>query len=98
MVFEDIDDVREWLKPLDYVAFWDAVTDWRIFTPADRDHCDGLIAKGHVDQELILTCLKTMARITLMQRLNLKPRIYDPPEAQFLLSVVRDFGTDGRLS
>lgn len=87
MVFEDIDDVREWLKPLDYVAFWDAVADWRIFMPGDRDHCDALITKGVVDQELILTCLKTMARITLMQRLNLKPRIYDPPEAQSLRSV-----------
>ena len=25
VIFEDIQDVEEWLEPLDYVAFWDAV-------------------------------------------------------------------------
>lgn len=48
VVFEDIQDVRDWLDPLDYIAFWEAVEPYRLVLQ-DRDHCDDLIASGAVE-------------------------------------------------
>lgn len=76
VVFRDIDDVKEWLSPLDYVAFWEAVEPYAIFLDEDREHCDGLIAKGDVSSDLILDCLKAMARDTIRDRFGLDHRRY----------------------
>lgn len=83
VIFEDIDDVAEWLKPFDYSAFWDAVAPYYLDLQ-DRDHCDGLIASGEVEQVLILRVLKMMARIELTEMFGLEWRIYEPPKAQYV--------------
>ncbi|WP_152612923.1 hypothetical protein [Tateyamaria sp. ANG-S1] len=74
VVFQDIQDVEEWLEPLDYIAFWEAVAPYGVFSIADRDHCDGLISGGTVVQDLILECIKAMARNSLRDGFGLKHR------------------------
>ncbi len=77
VVFEDLQDVEEWLAPLDYIGFWEAVEPYRLALQ-DRDHCDGLIASGKVPQDLVLCGLKALARMELRQAFDLKHRIYAP--------------------
>ena len=74
VLFDDIQDVREWLDPLDTIAFWEAVEPYPL-TLQDRDHCDALIASGTVDARLILDVLKGLARAELARSFNLKDRI-----------------------
>ncbi|MEL7444327.1 MAG: hypothetical protein AAGK02_00765 [Pseudomonadota bacterium] len=86
VIFEDISDVEDWLAPLDYVAFWEAVEPFEVFTDVDRDHCDALIAGGKVRQDAVLVGLKTMARVSLTIRFNLTDRIYEPVDRQYLMT------------
>ncbi|MEL6919839.1 MAG: hypothetical protein AAFO77_02285 [Pseudomonadota bacterium] len=74
VIFEDREDVRDWLKPMDYIAFWKAVAPYDL-TLQDRDHCDGLIASGTVEQDLVLSGLKSMAVQELSRKLGLKSRM-----------------------
>ena len=86
VVFEDIQDVEEWLEPLDYIAFWDAIAPYYL-TLQDRDHCDGLIASGKVGADLILSGLKGLAMMELRVAFGLKDRIYTPAVARYLTTV-----------
>ena len=78
--------MEDWLEPLSYIDLWDAIEPYRVFTEADRDHCDGLIAGGKVKQALILECIKAMAEDAITEKLGLKHRIIDPVNRQYLLS------------
>lgn len=84
VVFEDIQDIRDWLEPLNYGAFWDAVAFWNIYTGADRAHFDGLLASGVTDTDTVLNCLKAEVRLTLTERFGLEERCFEPPDAQYL--------------
>ncbi len=84
IVFEDIEDVQTWLDPLDYIAFWEAVAPWSLFADEDRAHCDDTIATGIAPQETVLACMKATARITLIERFGLGPRLYEPVDAQYV--------------
>lgn len=86
VIFEDISDVEDWLEPMDYVALWEAVEPFEVFTDADRDHCDALIAAGKVRQDAVLVGLKTMARVSLTIRFDLTDRIYEPVDRQYLMT------------
>lgn len=86
MIFQDIQDLEDWLRPLDYVQFWHAVEPYR-FSMQERDHCDELIAGGKVDPALILSGLKFMAVLELSASLNLKNRIREPVTAQYLTNI-----------
>lgn len=86
VIFEDIQDVEEWLTPLRYVAFWEAVAPYEIFPEGERERCDDLIASDEVGQALILECLKGMARIALTERFGLRHRVIEPVDAQYLSS------------
>jgi len=85
VVFEDVDDVRDWLAPMGYIAFWEAVAHYGLMLQ-DRDHCDELIASGKVDQALILDVLKSMARRELTARFSLKERVQLPPNHEVMLT------------
>ena len=87
VIFEDLTDVKEWLAPLEYVAFWEAVAPYNLFSIADRDHCDGLISGGKVPQATILTGLKYMACDGLRDRFGLRHRRYDTHILQGIQSV-----------
>lgn len=86
MIFQDIQDLEDWLRPLDYVQFWDVVAPYR-FSMQEREHCDGLIAGGKVDPALILSGLKFMAVMELSASLNLTDRIREPITAQYLTNI-----------
>ena len=85
VIFQDIEDVRDWLNPLDYIAFWEAVAPYDL-TLQDRDHCDGLIAGGKVEPGLVLNVLKGLALMEMRQKLSLPHRIPLPASAQYLTS------------
>ena len=87
VVFEDIEDVQDWLDPLGYAAFWSAVGPWAIFSDEDRDHCDSTVARGIAPEETVLACMKAIAQITLIERFGLGPRFYEPVDAQYLARV-----------
>lgn len=86
VVFQDIEDVEEWLEPLDYLAFWEAVAPYQLVLQ-DRDHCDGLIAGGIVDAKLVLDVLKILAAVELQTAFNLTCRVHEPVAAQYLRRV-----------
>ena len=77
VIFEDIQDVKEWLAPLDYLGFWQAVAPYNLALQ-DRDHCDDLIASGDVEPSLVLDVLKGLAEMELAEAFDLKWRVYHP--------------------
>lgn len=81
-VFRDIEEVEEWLDPLGYAAFWEAITPWDILSCADRAHCDATISNGIAPELTVLKCMKALVRLELTQRLGLSARLYELPEAQ----------------
>lgn len=86
VVFEDIQDVEEWLEPHDYIAFWEAIAPYRLGLD-DREFCDGLIAGGKMTQEKLLDTLKALTVMELSARHALKDRVTIPQSAQYLMSV-----------
>ena len=84
VVFEDIQDVEEWLAPCDYADFWTAVAPWAIFSGAERAHYDQVMADGEVNPDKVLHCLKDMAMMELRTRFGLKDRTHEPPDFQYL--------------
>lgn len=87
VVFEDIQDVEEWLADHDYAGFWEAIAPWAVFTEDEQAHYGQVMADGHIDPKTVLFCLKDMACMTLRTRLGLKDRSYAPTDAQYLQSV-----------
>lgn len=75
--FRYIDDVEEWLEPMDYSGFWFAIEPYDLVLQP-REHCDRQIASREVEQSLILECLKYMARLELMEKLGLESRLPTP--------------------
>lgn len=86
VAFEDIQDVEEWLEPLDYIAFWEAIAPFHLGLD-DREHWDGLIAGGIATTERLLDILKSMAVMELRVLFALKDRIAEPPVAKYIKSV-----------
>ncbi|MDA5556057.1 hypothetical protein [Shimia sp. MMG029] len=87
VVFEDIQDIRDWLDPLDFDAFWSAIEPWAIFEGGDRAHFDQVLSRGITDVDTVLICLKAEARVALTERFGLKERCYVPTDAQYLRKV-----------
>lgn len=86
VVFQDIQDVEEWLAPLDYIAFWEAIAPYRLGMD-DREHCDELIASGKIERDTLLCTRKFLARMELRIKFNLRHRIPDHPHMQYLWSI-----------
>ncbi len=87
VIFQDFEEVEEWLEPLDYIAFWEAVAPYRIFSIAERDHCDALITGGKAKQATILKGLKYMACDVLADTLRLQHRRHETINIQATKSV-----------
>lgn len=79
VIFQDIQEVEEWLSPMSYLELWQAVAPYPVFTDEDRAHCDGLISSGKVHEHLILKVLKGMARNALRDGLGLDHRRHHIP-------------------
>ncbi len=73
MTFCFIDDIEDWLEPLDYDAFWEEVADYGLDLPK-RSHCDAQIAAGLVPKTMVLRVLKVMVRVELGSLLELQRR------------------------
>lgn len=86
VAFRYIQDVEEWLEPLDYIAFWEAVAPYNL-SLMDRDHYDGLIVGGKVETAMVLGALKSLATLELRVTFSLKYRITEPTVAQYLKSI-----------
>lgn len=71
--FDDREDVEEWLEPLGYDAFWEETADFEVTLPS-RESCDIDIAAGTVDEATALAVLKTMVRLQIVNREQLRPR------------------------
>ncbi len=84
VVFEDIQDVEEWLAPLGYEAFWKAIEPWGIYAWADRAHFDRVLAEGVTDAEAMMVCLKAEVRMEMTERFDLKDRDFEPTDSQYL--------------
>ncbi|MEJ8476642.1 hypothetical protein [Roseibium algae] len=84
IAFEDIQDVEDWLEPLGYEAFWQAVEPWSVFAVDDRAHFDDVLARNATDMDTMLTCLKAEVRILLTERLDLKRRLHEPQDRAYL--------------
>lgn len=73
MLFKSIDDVEDWLRPLDYEAFWEEVAAYGLDLPRRAD-CDRQIAAGLVAGAVVLRVLKVMVRVELGSILELSRR------------------------
>lgn len=69
--FQTYEDVEEWLAPLGYDAFWDAIIPTGLYGTADRTHCDATLAKGIADMQTVVSVTKRMALCRLVEQLGL---------------------------
>lgn len=76
--FEHRDDVEEWLRPLGYDAFWREIEAYAVNVTA-RSACDAQIASGAIDEPTVLTALKALTLMELVERYGLKRRPIDKP-------------------
>lgn len=72
-LFEDSKDLEEWMERLDYQAFWKGVEPFKL-SILSRQNCDQQIAAGSVSEAAVLSVLKAMARLELIERYCLRPR------------------------
>lgn len=77
MKFKDIDDIVEWLEPMDYETFWQEIKPFCLIM-LPREKCDADIASGTTDEETVLYVMKNFARMELASILKLEWRIDVP--------------------
>jgi hypothetical protein len=75
--FKDLDEIEEWLAPMDYQGFWYALEPYELVLQ-ERAHCDGQIKSGEVEETLVLSVLKSMARMEIGERQSLHWRAPTP--------------------
>lgn len=71
--FKDDREVEEWLEPLKYEEFWQEIDIFNLDLPT-RDHCDECISHENVAKELILSVVKGMARLQIVNEQKLPSR------------------------
>jgi hypothetical protein len=69
--FETYEDVDEWLAPMDFDAFWDAIIATGLYDASDRAHCDRTLANGIADMETVMVVTKMFAREALVRQFDL---------------------------
>jgi len=75
--FADMEEVEEWLAPLDYEEFWKETARFELDLEP-RKSCDAQIGSRSVDEQTVLSVLKGMARLELIERFGLRPRAAMP--------------------
>ena len=73
MQFKDINDVVDWLEPMDYKTFWKEIKPFCLIL-LPREKCDADIASGATDEETVLYVMKNFARMELASILKLERR------------------------
>lgn len=69
-MFYFIEDVEEWLEPMDYETFWTEIKPFCLILKP-REVCDRDIENGVVTEEVVLGVLKMLARFELTRILKL---------------------------
>lgn len=69
--FETYEDVEEWLDPMGYDAFWQAIIVTGLYGPEDRAHCDRTLADGTADMDTVMNVTKRMALFHLVEQFKL---------------------------
>lgn len=77
MDFKHIDDIEDWLEPMDYETFWTEIKPFCLVL-FPREKCDNDIASGATDEETVLYVMKNFARMELASILKLEWRIDVP--------------------
>ena len=77
MRFKDIDEIVEWLEPMDYETFWKEISPFGLIM-FPREKCDADIASEATDEETVLYVMKNFARMELASILKLEWRIDVP--------------------
>ena len=72
MKFSYINDIEDWLEPMDYETFWEEISPYCLVM-LPREKCDADIESG-VDEETVLHVLKNFARLELASILKLEWR------------------------
>lgn len=75
--FKYVEDVEDWLKPMDYQGFWVAVAPYNLVLQR-REHCDSQITSGEIDLETVIYVLKHMAQTEISQNLGLERKPITP--------------------
>ncbi|MCP4195978.1 MAG: hypothetical protein GY762_02415 [Proteobacteria bacterium] len=75
--FKTIDEVDDWLEPMNYREFWCAIKPYCLVLPP-ADGCDDQITSGEVELVTILDGLKYLARIELTKRHGLHTKLATP--------------------
>ncbi|MGE0279580.1 MAG: hypothetical protein AB7P20_03055 [Rhizobiaceae bacterium] len=71
-MFDDQKDLEDWLEPLGYDAFWQAIDPLGLDIE-ERWSIDAQIEKGAVTEAIVLKVLKGMTRLQIIERLGLRP-------------------------
>lgn len=79
LMFEDEEELEEWLEGLDYEAFWKAIVAMPYVSIEERYAFDAQIARGVATEDEVLDGLKAFAQIVIAQAQDLLPRFIDPP-------------------
>ena len=74
--FRYINDIEDWLEPMDYETFWQEIKPYCLVM-IPRAKCDADIEDG-VDEETVLIVLKNFARLELAFILKLQWRCNVP--------------------
>jgi len=75
--FKYVEDVEEWLAPMDYQTFWFVIAPYDLVLQT-REHCDREIAEDNAEADIVLEVLKHMAQMELREKLGLKRREVTP--------------------
>lgn len=80
--FETFEDVEEWLAPLGFEAFWQAIETLEVFGSEDRRHCEATLANGIADMETVMEVTKRMAlhEIVARERLPFRCELARKPD------------------
>ena len=69
--FETYEDVEEWLDPMGYDAFWQAIMATGLYSSEDREHCDRTLADGTADMDTVMNVTKRLALFHLVEQFEL---------------------------
>lgn len=78
LIFEDEDELEEWLAGLDYDAFWKAIEAMPYVNIEERSAFDAQIARGVASEAEALDGLKAFAQIVIAEAQDLLPRFIEP--------------------
>lgn len=75
-MFNFIEDIEEWLEPMDYDEFWREIRPFCLIM-IPKEKCDEDIAAGAVTKDVAVGVLKMLARVELTRILKLEHNL-DP--------------------